>query len=115
MQFKADWAKYGNPAVPAALLSYVLLGYRGAVRVADNLKAAEQLAGGLTPANVMNAAWHMNTKGFATYGGTLKTDGPSDPYAVEYGPWLKWDAASKSLTPTGDVVDFEGKTASFSS
>jgi ABC-type branched-subunit amino acid transport system substrate-binding protein len=113
--FKADWAKYGNPAVPAAVLSYVMIGYRGAVRMADTVRPAVKLPGGLTNANLMNAAWHIDAKGFATYGGQGKLDGPKDAYFSEYGPWLRYDAATKSLVPTGDVVDAEGKTASYSS
>ena len=113
VQFKADWAKYGNPQLPAALLSQVITGYRFGVMAVATLKAAAAMPGGLTRVDVMNAAWHLNTPLFGVYGGTGAMNAPTDNYLVEYGVWLKYDAATKSLVPTGDVVDQEGKSGQF--
>ena len=110
VQFKADMAKY-SPTLPAPLLSQAINGYRFGAMLTDTLTAAAKLPGGLTRVNVMNAAWHMDTKVFATYGGVGKTNGTADAYLVEYGAWLKYDFSKKALVPAGDVIDAEGKTA----
>ena len=62
----------------------------------DTLERAAALEGGLTRANVMNAAWATNFEVPLILGGTFKVDGVTDAYGAEYAEMLQYDAAKGS-------------------
>ncbi|GAA1958661.1 ABC transporter substrate-binding protein [Nocardioides panacihumi] len=111
-QFLADVDKYGSGGDKPN--DTTLLGYRYGLLLADTAKAAAAMDGGLTRVNLMNAAWHLDSKWFAAVGGAAKTDGTKDAYALETGQMLGWDAKSQKFHPVGDLLDREGKTGSYS-
>jgi hypothetical protein len=79
----------------------------------DTLERAAALEGGLTRANIMNAAWATNYELPLILGGTFHVDGITDAYGAEYAAMLQYDAATGSLVETGSVFDVEGETGVF--
>jgi ABC-type branched-subunit amino acid transport system substrate-binding protein len=69
----------------AARFGNALDGYNFAVMMVQNLRDAATMEGGLTPANVMNAAWNMRMERPLMINPVTETNGPADPYAVESG------------------------------
>ncbi|MBA2953209.1 ABC transporter substrate-binding protein [Nocardioides sp. CGMCC 1.13656] len=110
-KFRDDIAKYGEGTEPS---DDALSGYRYAMVFVEAAKAAAELDGGLTRANLMDAAWNLDSQWFASVGGAARTDGTKDAYALETGQMVSWDAAKKELVPVGEPIDREGKTAAFS-
>jgi ABC-type branched-subunit amino acid transport system substrate-binding protein len=110
-QFSADVKSYGGGVKPD---EDVLLGYRLGMLLNDNIKAAAALSGGLSQANLMDAAWNLNTHWFAALGGQARMDGTKDAYPLEFGQMGTWDAAKKTFVLTGAPIDREGKTGSHS-
>ncbi|MFC4783994.1 ABC transporter substrate-binding protein [Nocardioides sp. MAHUQ-72] len=110
-KFKDDIAKYGEGAKAT---DDALSGYRYAMIFVEAAKAAAKLDGGLTRANLMDAAWNLDTRWFASVGGAARTDGTKDAYAQETGQMVSWDAAKQELVPVGDPIDREGKTGAYS-
>jgi ABC-type branched-subunit amino acid transport system substrate-binding protein len=109
-QFRADVQAYGAGLTPD---EDVLLGYRLAMLMKDTISEAAALTGGLTQANLMDAAWNLDTHWFAALGGVARMDGTSDSYPLEYGQMATWDAAKKALVLAGAPIDREGKTGTF--
>ena len=79
----------------------------------DMLTRAAALEGGLTRANIMNAAWAIDFALPLILGGTAKSTASPTPTASEYAEMLQYDAATGSQVPTGDIFDVEGKTGVF--
>ena len=91
----------------------MLTGYNFAALLIDTLTRAAALDGGLTRANIMNAAWATDFSVPLLIGGSYKVDGITDAYGSEYVVMLRYDAAKGSQVQTGDVFDVEGKTGVF--
>lgn len=108
--FLADVEKFGDGVKPS---DETLNGYRFADILVKNLRAAAKLKGGLTKANVMDAAWHLDATWFGAWGGSAKLDGEKDAYSLEYGQMLTYDAAKKTYSPAGPPTEREGKTGSY--
>ena len=109
-QFVADMEEFGDGQ---AADDDALTGYRLGDLFVKNLTAAAELEGGLTRANLMNAAWNLDDAGFAAWGGSAVTDGAKDSYVLEYGQMVQWDSAKGALVPTGEPIDREGKTGTY--
>lgn len=108
--YKADVAKYGSGS--NANDTNVAAGWVQAQTAIEILKAAAEMDGGLTRANVMNAAWNLDIEPPLLFG-PVKLDGNDDAYGVETLEFYKYSAASKSLEPTGEKFDQQGKTGLF--
>jgi hypothetical protein len=108
VQYKADVGVFGAGA--DANNGSVLTGYNVGALLVDVLTKAAAMEGGLTRANIMNAAWSVDFKIPLLVGGTAKMDGIKDAYISEYAEMLQYDAATGSQVPTGDTFDVEGKT-----
>ncbi len=109
VQYKADVAEFGAGAdANNGSVAHRLQPRRAADRRAHQRPA--ELEGGLTRANIMNAAWAVDFKIPLLVGGTAKMDGIKDAYISEYAEMLQYDAATGSQVPTGDTFDVEGKT-----
>jgi ABC-type branched-subunit amino acid transport system substrate-binding protein len=111
VEYKADMAEFG--ASLDANNGQHLTGYNLAALMVDTLERAAALDGGLTRANVMNAAWATNFKVPLILGGTFHVDGITDAYGAEFAAMLQYDAATGSLKATGLEFDVEGKTGVF--
>ena len=109
-QFAADIAEYGDGA---KVDDDTLTGYRLADLFVKNAQAAAKLDGGLTRANLMNAAWELDDSWFAAWGGQARVDGVEDSYVLETGQMVTWDAAKQAMVPAGDPIDREGKTGTY--
>ncbi len=109
--YKADIAKYASGADPNN--GQILTGYSVAGLMVDLLTRAAKLDGGLTHANVMDAAWATNYTFPLNLGGAFKVDGTTDAYGAEYGVMLQYDATKHSQVNTGLTFDIEGKTGVF--
>ncbi len=109
--YKADVTEFGAGA--DANNGSVLTGYNFAALLTDTLTRAAALDGGLTRANIMNAAWATDFAVPLLIGGSFKVDGITDAYGSEYVVMLQYDAAKGSQVQTGDVFDVEGKTGVF--
>jgi hypothetical protein len=90
----------------------VLDGYNHAVLLAQNLKDAAAMKGGLTRANLMTAAWNTKINRPLELEPNNATGGPGDPYLVESGEIVQYSAATKGWT-TKSKFSFEGKTNQF--
>lgn len=108
--YKADVAKYGGSSNPND--TNVAAGWVQAQTAIGILKAAAEMEGGLTRVNVMNAAWNLDEEPPLLFG-PVKLDGNSDAYGVETLEFYKYSAKSKSLEPTGEKFDLQGKTGLF--
>jgi hypothetical protein len=73
------------------------------------LKAAAKLDGGLTRANVMNAAWNIDIEPPLLFG-PIKLDGTKDAYGVETLEFLQYSATTHAMKRTGIKFDQQGKT-----
>ena len=104
-EFGAAVRKYGNGLKVSSL---TIDGYRLGKLTADTVKAAAQRPGGLTRANLMNAAWNLNTTLFDAYCGTAKTNGPADPFVDECVAVLQHTSGGTEEVTT---IDEEGKGA----
>ena len=112
VQYKADVAEFGAGA-DANNGSVAHRATTSARCSIDVLTRAAELEGGLTRANIMNAAWAVDFKIPLLIGGTAKMDGIKDAYISEYAEMLQYDAATGSQVPTGETFDVEGKTGVF--
>jgi ABC-type branched-subunit amino acid transport system substrate-binding protein len=110
-QYIADVAKYGGGG--DAKNAQLTTGYNIGALTANTLKQAAELEGGLTRANIMNAAWATDFKLPLVLGGTAKANGITDAYIAEYAEMLQYDASKGSQVPTGESFDVEGKTGVF--
>jgi branched-chain amino acid transport system substrate-binding protein len=110
-QYMADVAQYGGGADPK--LGNTATGYTIGLLIADNLKRAAAMEGGLTRANMMNAIWSTDIELPLAIGGKAKVDGTTDAYVAEYGKIQVFDPASGGYKDTGFTVDLEGKTGVF--
>jgi hypothetical protein len=83
--------------------------------VADVLRDAAALPGGLNRVNLMAAMWNWDTTNDGLLGGTLKLDGANDAYITEAAQVQEVTVVDGALTfnPLGEIVDFEGQTGSF--
>lgn len=108
-QFVDDVKAYGKGE---EINDDVFTGYRLGDLFAQTAEAALEKDGGLTPANLMNAAWSMDGTFSGEWGGVAKTDGTKDAYVLEYGQMLTFDGSK--FHPIGDPVDLEGATGAFS-
>jgi len=90
-------------------------GYLYGLMVADVVRKAAALPGGLNRVNLMNAMWNWEYTPGALLGGTLKLDGVNDAYVTEAAQVQEVVVTDGNLSfnPLGDVVDFEGQTGSF--
>ena len=111
VQYKADVTEFGAGA--DANNGSVLTGYNPGALLTEVLTNATEMEGGLTRANIMNAAWAVDFKIPLLIGGTAKMDGIKDAYISEYAEMLQYDAAKGSQVPTGETFDVEGKTGVF--
>jgi branched-chain amino acid transport system substrate-binding protein len=109
--YKADIAKYASGADPNN--GQILTGYSVAGLMVDLLTRAAKLNGGLTHANVMDAAWATNYTFPLNLGGSFKVNGTTDAYGAEFGVMLQYDATKHSQVNTGQTFDIEGKTGVF--
>ena len=109
--YKADVAKYGQGA--DANNGSILTGYNLAALMVDTLQRAAKLDGGLTRANIMNAAWSTDFAVPLILGGKFHVNGTTDAYGSEYAVMLQYDASTGSQVKTGDTFDVEGKTGVF--
>jgi branched-chain amino acid transport system substrate-binding protein len=107
-RYKADIATYG-PSLDSSN-GNIASGYNVAFLIIETLKAAAKLPGGLTRANVMNAAWNLDTKLPLVLGGEAKVDGNTDAFVYEWAEMLRYDAAKHAQVPTGDRFELEGRT-----
>ncbi|HMK11333.1 MAG TPA: ABC transporter substrate-binding protein [Acidimicrobiales bacterium] len=110
--YKADIAKYASGADPNN--GQILTGYDVGLQIVDTLTRASKLDGGLTHANVMNAAWSTDFTLPLLLGGSFKVDGTTDAYGIEYAEMGQYDASKGSQVRTGDVFDIEGQSGVFS-
>jgi ABC-type branched-subunit amino acid transport system substrate-binding protein len=108
VEYKADVAEFGGGA--DANNASVLTGYNSGASLTDTLTRAVALEGGLTRANIMNAAWASDFAVPLLIGGTFKVDGITDAYGSEYAVMLQYDAAQGSQVQTDVVFDVEGET-----
>jgi branched-chain amino acid transport system substrate-binding protein len=111
VQYKADIAKYASGADPNN--GQILTGYDVGLLVVDTLTRAAKMDGGLTHANVMNAAWSTDFAFPLVLGGSFKVDGTTDAYGGEFAEMLQYDATKKAQVPTGETFDIEGKSGVF--
>ncbi len=109
VEYKADVAEFGAGADANNGSVRDGLQLRRVARSTSSPRAAE-MEGGLTRANIMNAAWAVDFKIPLIVGGTAKLDGIKDAYISEFAEMLQYDAAKGSQVPTGDTFDVEGKT-----
>lgn len=105
--YKADVAKYGAGA--NANDTNVAAGWVQAQTAIEILKAAAESDDGLTRASVMNAAWNLDIEPPLLFG-PVTLNGNDDAYGVETLEFYKYSSATKSLEPTGDTFDLQGKT-----
>lgn len=108
--FKADVAKYGAGA--NASDTNIAAGWVQAQTAVAILKAAAKMDGGLTRANVMNAAWNLDIEPPLLFG-PVKLDGNNDAYGVETLEFVKYSAAKHAMERTGKTYDQQGKTGLF--
>jgi branched-chain amino acid transport system substrate-binding protein len=108
VEYKADMAEFGESLDPNN--AQHLTGYNLAALMVDTLERATALEGGLTRANIMNAAWATNFEVPLILGGTFHVDGITDAYGAEYAEMLQYSAAEGSQVRTGLVFDVEGET-----
>ncbi|MDP1793661.1 MAG: ABC transporter substrate-binding protein, partial [Acidimicrobiales bacterium] len=108
--YKADVAKYGAGA--NANDTNIATGWVQAQTAIGILKAAAESDDGLTRISAMNAAWNLNETPPLLFG-PVTLDGNSDAYGVETLEFYKYSSASKSLEPTGEKFDLQGKTGLF--
>jgi branched-chain amino acid transport system substrate-binding protein len=106
--YLADVAKYGNGA--DGKIGSTATGYTIGYLIAENLKRAAQLQGGLTRANLMDAIWSTDTSTPLAIGGKAHVNGTTDAYVAEYGKIVVYDPAAGGYKDTGFSVDLEGKT-----
>jgi ABC-type branched-subunit amino acid transport system substrate-binding protein len=107
-EYKAAVTEFGAGA--DANNGSVATGYNSGALLIDVLTRAAEMEGGLTRANIMNAAWAVDFKIPLIVGGTAKLDGIKDAYISEFAEMLQYDASKGSQVPTGDTYDVEGKT-----
>ena len=79
----------------------VLTGYNFGALLTDTLTRAAALDGGLTRANIMNAAWATDFAVPLLIGGSFKVDGITDAYGSEYVVMLQYDACEGVTGPDG--------------
>ena len=79
----------------------------------DVLTRAAKMDGGMTRANIMNAAWATDFALPLSLGGKAHIDGIKDAYVAEHFEMLQYDASKGAQVPTGDVFDVEGQTGVF--
>jgi hypothetical protein len=76
------------------------------------IQVAGELEGGLTRANLITAARHMEmTNPGLAEGMVWNTSGNTDAYFVEGSEVAQFDAAAQSWVRQGDVIDLSGKTS----
>ena len=92
--YKADVAKYGAGARSPTTGSSPRATTSGASSSTCCTRAAE-MEGGLTRANIMNAAWSIDFELPLILGGTAKVDGITDAYTSEYAEMLQYDATNR--------------------
>jgi ABC-type branched-subunit amino acid transport system substrate-binding protein len=106
-EYLADMEAAGESK--AAVFGNALDGYNFALMTVQNLKDAAAMEGGLTKANVMNAAWNMDMQRPLMINPEQVTSGPADPYAVESGEMGAYSTATKGWEPVGDW-DYSGQS-----
>lgn len=93
-QFYDDVAAYG---AGAAVTTNVASGYQIGFLIVETLRAASDLPGGLTRANIATAAWNLDTEHpFAYEGVRFRTAAPDDPILSESAAILRYDADAQS-------------------
>jgi branched-chain amino acid transport system substrate-binding protein len=107
-EYLADMEAAGESQ--AAQFGNALDGYNFAVMMVQNLRDAVELEGGLTRANVMNAAWNMDMERPLMINPEQVTSGPEDPYAVESGEMGAYSVETGGWEPVGEW-DYSGESA----
>lgn len=106
-EYLADMEAAGEQK--AAKFGNALDGYNFALMMVQNLKDAAEMDGGLTRANVMNAAWNMDMQRPLMINPQNTTSGPADPYAVESGEMGAYNVGTKGWDPAGEW-DYSGQS-----
>ncbi|MGY1841979.1 ABC transporter substrate-binding protein [Modestobacter sp. SYSU DS0875] len=94
----------------AAPLGNALDGYGWAELLVQNLRDAAEMDGGLTRANVMNAAWNMDISRPLMLHPEQQTSGPEDPVLSEAGEMGAYSAETGGWEPVGEW-DYSGQSA----
>ena len=89
VQYKEDVAEFGGGGDAAN--AQLATGYNDGAVLVDVLTRAAAMEGGLTRANIMNAAWSIDFEVPLVVGGRAKLDGIKDAYSAEFTEMLQYD------------------------
>jgi branched-chain amino acid transport system substrate-binding protein len=109
-EYMADMSAAGQPKM--APLANAADGYLWAELLVQNIKDASAMAGGLTRANLMSAAWNVNTSLPLLIHPEVATSGTQDPVLVEAGEIGVYSVKDKGFT-LDYSFDYSGKSSQY--